>query len=163
MLDARGDVDEHQRGGVDVVLAHGDQARAAAHRRADEHGSPTAERGDDGDEVLDHDVLAVHAVGRPVGVAVAPGVEGDGVVAGRAQRLAGALPRVAGLAAAVLQQHERAVGIAPRVAGDPHAARARPVCMGSGVEASRTPALMLSPGAGQVAADDVATGRRHRQ
>ena len=86
-LDARSDVDEHQGGGVDVVLADGHQARPAAHRRADEHRAAVAERRDHGDQVVDHRVLAVDAVRRPVGVAVAPGVEGDGVVAGRAQRL----------------------------------------------------------------------------
>ena len=34
-------------GGVDVVLADGDQAGAAAHRGADQHRPPAAERGDD--------------------------------------------------------------------------------------------------------------------
>ena len=114
VLDARSDVDQHQRGGVDVVLADGDQAGAAAHRGADQHRPTVAQLRDDADEVLDHDVLAVGAVGRPVRVAVAAGVEGDGVVAGGAERLAGALPGVAGLATAVLQQHQRTVGVAPR-------------------------------------------------
>ena len=54
-------------------------------------------------EILDHDVLTVDAVRRPVGIAMAARVEGDGVIAGAAERFAGALPGVAGLSAAVLQ------------------------------------------------------------
>src|SRR5262249_40035508 len=54
----------------------------------------------------------------PAGVAMAAGVEGDGVVAGVAQGLAGALPGVPGLAAAVLQHHQRAARVAPGVAGN---------------------------------------------
>ena len=58
---------------------------------------------------------------------MAAGVEGDGVVAGRAQRLAGALPGVAGLAATVLEDDERAGRVAPHVPGQLHAALALPV------------------------------------
>ena len=79
---ARRDVDQHQRGGVDVVLADGDQAGAAAHRRADQHRAAIAERGMTQHQVVDHRVLAVDAVGRPVRIAVAAGVERDRVVAG---------------------------------------------------------------------------------
>ena len=64
-FDPRGDVDEHQCGGVDVVLADSDQAGTSTHRRADQHGTMTAHRGNDAGEVLHHDVLAVVAVGRP--------------------------------------------------------------------------------------------------
>ena len=55
-----------------------------------------------------------------------PGVEGDGVVAGGAEGLAGPLPGVAGLAAAVLQQHQRTVRIPPGVPGDDDAVGALP-------------------------------------
>ena len=83
-------------------------------------GRVAAELLEHGDEVLDLGVLRVVAVGGPRRVAVAAGVEGDGAVAGLGQRLAGALPRVPGLAAAVLQHDERTVRVAPRVAGDAH-------------------------------------------
>ena len=43
-LDAVGDVDEHQRGGIDAILADRGQAGAAAHRRADQHRAAIAER-----------------------------------------------------------------------------------------------------------------------
>ena len=100
-------------------------------------------------------VLAVDAVGRPVGVAVAAGVERDGVVAGRAERLAGALPGVAGLAATVLEEDERAVRIAPRVAGERHAAGALPAvhrlwCRREGVDLRSCGSLVV---AGRSAAD----------
>ena len=85
-----------------------------------------AQRGDHVHEVVDHQVLAVGAVGCPVGVAVAARVERDRVVAGRAQALAGAFPRVPRLPATVQQQHERAGGVAPGVGRDAYAARAGP-------------------------------------
>src|SRR6185369_15319352 len=68
-------------------------------------------------QVFDHGVAAVDAVRRPVAVAVAARVESDGEVAGLAQRFPGALPGVAGLAAAVLQYHQGTVLVAPEVAG----------------------------------------------
>ena len=43
----------------------------------------------------------------------AAGIERDGVVSGGSQGLTGAFPRVSRLAAAVLEQDERTVGIAP--------------------------------------------------
>ncbi len=42
-VDARGDVDEHERGGVHPVLADGDEARAATHRRAHQDGPAVVE------------------------------------------------------------------------------------------------------------------------
>ena len=103
-----------------MALADGDEARAATHRCADEHRARRVELLEHGDEVLDLGVLRVVAVGGPLRVAVAAGIEGDGAVAGLGQRLAGALPRVAGLAAAVLQHHDGTGGVAPCVAGDAH-------------------------------------------
>ena len=134
-LQPRRDVDEHERGGVDVVLADGDEARAAAHRRADEHRARRAELLEHGDEVLDLGVLRVVAVGGPVRVAVAAGIEGDGAVAGLGQRLAGALPRVAGLAAAVLQHDDagrRGRPMRRRRCASPTAAPTRASDRGSG-------------------------------
>ena len=161
------DVHEHQCGGVDVALADGDQAGAAAHRRPDEHRAVAAELVEHGDEVLDLGVLAVVAVGRPVGVAVAPGVEGDGAVAGAGERLAGALPRVAGLAAAVLQHDERRRRDRPTRRRRCAAGRAvAHSCIGSGVAGRRVPALMscslvvTAPGS-PTAAPDGDPGDRH--
>ena len=56
---ARRDVDQHEGGGVDVILADGDEARPAAHRRPDQHRAPMTERSDHAHEVLQHHVLAV--------------------------------------------------------------------------------------------------------
>ena len=126
-LQARRDVDEHEGGGIDMTLADGDEAGPAAHRRPDEHRATAADLLEHGDEVLDLGVLGVVAVGGPAGVAVAAGVERNGPVAGGGQRLAGALPRVARLAATVLQDDDGPGRVAPHVAGDRHAARGRPV------------------------------------
>ena len=65
-------------------------------------------------KIGDHHVLAVLAGGIPVGVAVATRVEGDRVVPGGPECLAGTLPRVARLPAAMLEENEGAVRIAPR-------------------------------------------------
>ena len=46
-----------------MIFTGGDQAGAAAHRGADQHRPAAAELLDDGLEVVDHDVLAVGAVG----------------------------------------------------------------------------------------------------
>jgi hypothetical protein len=81
-------------------------------------------------QVFDHDVLAVDAIRRPVGIAVAARIEGHRVVAGGAERLAGALPGVAGLATPVLQQHQWSLGIAPGIAGDHHPAGTPPAVHG---------------------------------
>ncbi len=116
-----------ERGGVDVVLAHGHEARAAAHRGADEDRRDGVDVLDQCDEVGHHEVLPVLAVGSPIGVTVAARVEGDGVVAGRGQGLPGALPRVPGLTTAVLEQHHGSVRVAPLVAGQAHAAGTGPV------------------------------------
>ena len=81
-------------------------------------------------EILDHDILPVDAIGRPVGIAMTARVEGDGAIAGAAERFAGALPGVAGLSTAVLQQDERTIGGPPAVAGQHHAAEPRPAVHG---------------------------------
>ncbi len=101
--------------GVDMVLPDGHQAGAATHGRPDEDGSATPDGGQQADQVGHHGVLGVEPFGRPVRVPVAPGIEGDGVVAGRPQSFPGAFPGMSGLAAAVLENHERAGGITPRV------------------------------------------------
>ena len=109
-----------------MILAGGDEARPAAHRRADEDRPPAAERGDDAFEVLHHHVLTVEAVGGPIGIPVTASIECDGVVTGGAEGDAGPFPGMARLSAAMLEQHQRSARVAPRIAGDPDAARARP-------------------------------------
>src|SRR5262249_29613466 len=72
----------------------------------------------------------VDAIRRPVGIAMTARVEGDGVIAGAAERLAGALPGVACLSTAVLQQDQRTIGGTPAVACQHHAPDPRPAVHG---------------------------------
>ena len=125
-LHARRDVDHHERRRVDMILADRDEARAAAHRSAHQRGPGIAERADDAHQVLDHRVLAVAAVGCPAGIAMTARIECDRAIARAAELRTDALPCVAGLPAAVLQDDERAAGIAPFVAGERDAVRTRP-------------------------------------
>ena len=112
-LDARRDVDHHQRGGIDLIFADGDQAGPATHRCADEGRTPVAERRDDAFQVLDHHILAVETVGSPVRIAMASRVEGDCMKAGVAKQFTDILPRMACLSAAVLENDEWAAAVAP--------------------------------------------------
>ena len=110
-----GDIDHDQRSGIDMILTDGDQTGPASHGCADEHRAPVAERGDNTLEILDHDILPVESVGSPVRIPVTARVEGDGAITRGAQYFAGSLPRMAGLSAAVLQQHQRPARVAPRI------------------------------------------------
>ena len=77
-LGGRHDVHQHQRPRQVSALALPDQRGHAAHRRADQHRPLAArrgDRGDDGGKVGDQGVDGVVAVGCPVAVAVAAGVD----------------------------------------------------------------------------------------
>ena len=73
-LEFRTDVNQNERGAVDVVLTDRDQADAATHGRTDEYRTVTQLR-HDRLQILHHDVLAVLAVRGPVGITVAPGIQ----------------------------------------------------------------------------------------
>jgi hypothetical protein len=63
------------------------------------------------DDIVGETANAVRAVGRPVTVAVASKVDGDGVPAGVRQRRRGAAPRVSRLSTSVEQQHGAGEGV----------------------------------------------------
>ena len=65
-FEPRRDVDQHQRGGIDAIFADRDETRTAAHRSANEDGSPFTKCAQQAHQVLDHQILAVLAVRRPV-------------------------------------------------------------------------------------------------
>ena len=125
-LDARCNVHHDQGAGIDVVLTRRDQAGTAPHGRADQHRARLAQLRNDTFQVPHHHVLRIQTVGRPLGVAMAARVERNGVITGGAQQLAGAFPGMAGLATAMLQQHQRAVRLAPCVPRDAYATKAAP-------------------------------------
>src|SRR5690606_34962412 len=81
-----------------------EQPHHAAHGGADDDGSPPHGRAH-GVEVLDHGLGGVVAVGSPVGFTVAAEVQRPGLVSPGRQPVGRAGPAVAGLAAAVEQQH----------------------------------------------------------
>ena len=126
-FDPRSDVDHHQRGRVDMALTDRDHAGRTSHRRADQNRRFRADRVEHPEQVPDVGVAVVLAGGTPVGVAVAPSIEGDCVVSGLTQGLAGPAPRMAGLATAVQQHDQPAAGVAPCVASNHEAVAARPL------------------------------------
>jgi len=80
-FDARRDIDHDQCAGIHVVFANGDQAGTASHGRADEYRTPFTEGRDDTFQIPDHDILSIRSIGRPIGIAMAACIEGDGVIA----------------------------------------------------------------------------------
>ena len=59
-------------------------------------------------------------------------IKGDGMVAGRPEQFAGPFPGVAGLPAAVLEQHQWPIRVAPRITRYPDSAYATPIVHGFG-------------------------------
>ncbi len=116
--DPGGDVDQDKRFALQSILAEGGQAGVAAHRRADQDRRAGIELLDHPNQILDHDVTVVIAVGGPLRIAMASGIEGNRVVAGSAEGFADSPPGVPCLPTAVLQDDQRAVWVAPTVAGD---------------------------------------------
>jgi hypothetical protein len=78
----RSHIDENEGRRIDEVFSDGDEAGPTTHRGASEYRVRFANLVKDGDEVRHLRVLRIDTVLRPVGIAVPPGVKGNGVVAG---------------------------------------------------------------------------------
>ncbi|CAG4885181.1 protein of unknown function [Georgfuchsia toluolica] len=70
-----GDIDQNQRGGVDMILTNGNQASSASEGSADQDRAAVAKCGNNALEILNHGILTIISVGRPVRIAVTPRIK----------------------------------------------------------------------------------------
>jgi hypothetical protein len=107
-IPARGDVDQHHRREQARPARFGQQAEQAAHRGCNQYRRARLFAGQH-DQVIGELFAVIGQFGGiPVRIAVAAGVVGQRLQAGRVQCAGGGIPGVAGLAEAMREQHPAA-------------------------------------------------------
>ncbi|KAG1391236.1 hypothetical protein G6F59_014953 [Rhizopus arrhizus] len=108
---ARGDVDQHHCREQAGPARFGQQAEQAAHRRGNQHRRARLLAGQD-DQVIGELFAVIRQVGGiPVRIAMAAGIVGQGLQAGRVQRARSGIPGVAGRANPMRAPHPAATAV----------------------------------------------------